>query len=70
MKYSSTVDSNTARSPGTFDYSKSEKCLKVICGRGTSVLVYKIGLEGKKVMSASEFYNGFLSKVKEKNYFV
>ncbi len=66
----STSDVISSKPPGTVEYSKIEKCLKVICGNGSSVCVYKLGLEGKKVMSATEFYNGFLSKIRDKNYFV
>lgn len=69
MKFS-TSDIVSARPPGTVEYVKLDKCLKVICGNGSSVSVYKLGLEGKRVMSAAEFYNGFLTKIKGKDYFV
>lgn len=69
MKFS-TSNNVSAKPPGTVEYVKLDKCLKVICGSGSSVCVYKLGLEGKKVMSATEFYNGFLAKLKGQNYFV
>lgn len=65
----STSNVASAKPPGAVEYVKSDKCLKVICGNGDSVCVYKLGLVGKKVLSAPEFYNGFLGKIKEKNYF-
>ncbi|XP_037027529.1 methionyl-tRNA formyltransferase, mitochondrial [Bradysia coprophila] len=69
MMYSSS-DAVSTRPPGSVEYNKLDKYLKVICGNGCSVRVLNLGLEGKKVMSANEFYNGFLSKVKDKSYFV
>lgn len=66
----STTDAVSSQPPGTVEYVKLDKCLKVICGDGSSVCVYKLGLEGKKAMSATEFYNGFLAKVKGRSCFV
>lgn len=56
--------------PGTVEYIKLDKCIRVFCGNGSSVCVYKLALEGKKTMSAADFYNGFFTKCKDKNYFV
>lgn len=69
MEYS-TADVGSTKPPGSVEYSKLDKCLKVICGNGCSVRVLNLGLESKKVMSAAEFYNGFLSKVKDQRLFV
>ncbi|KAJ6638536.1 Methionyl-tRNA formyltransferase, mitochondrial [Pseudolycoriella hygida] len=65
----STTDATNDKPPGTVEYVKLNKCLKVTCGNGSSVRVMKLGLEGKKVMTAAEFYNGFLNKFPEKCYF-
>jgi methionyl-tRNA formyltransferase len=50
---------------GTIEYSKLENCLKVTCAdhTGQRVRIFKLSMSKKKVMSAMEFYNGFLSKV-------
>lgn len=66
----SPADGVSTMPSGSVEYSKLDKCLKVICGNGGSVRILNLGLEGKKIMSAAEFYNGFLSKVKDKNVFV
>lgn len=62
-------DAVSTEPPGTIEYFKIERYLKVICGNGRSICVHRLGLEGKKVMTAAEFYNGFLGKTKGKNFF-
>lgn len=70
IQMSASADDRSTRPSGSVEYVKYDKCLKVICGDGRSVRVYKLGLEGKKVMSATEFYNGFLTKTKGNDFFV
>lgn len=48
--------------PGTVEYAKSEKVLKVVCSDGHCILVTKLGIEGKKIMTAMDFNNGFIKK--------
>lgn len=48
--------------PGTVEYVKSEKILKVVCSDRRCIIVTKLGIEGKKVMSAMDFNNGFIKK--------
>lgn len=51
-------------SAGTFQYVKSEKSIRVCCADGRFVLVNRIGIEGKRVMSAMDFRNGFMKDAK------
>lgn len=56
--------------PGFVEFSKNEKCLKVLCKDGYYLNISKIKVEGKKVMSAIDFNNGFLKKCpKDQRYF-
>lgn len=48
--------------PGTVEYIKSRKALCVYCADGKVVEVLKLKVDGKKVMSAVDFNNGFLKK--------
>ncbi|CAG9854019.1 unnamed protein product [Phyllotreta striolata] len=49
--------------PGCVSYSKMTKRLNVICADKTIISVDSVSVLGKKVMSAADFHNGFLSKV-------
>lgn len=55
-------DSQSFRVPGTVEYVKSRKALCVICADGNLVEVLRLKVDGKKVMSAADFNNGFLKK--------
>lgn len=50
-------------SPGYVEYYKTSKKLRVLCANNSFISVGKVGVYGKKVMSATDFFNGFLSKV-------
>lgn len=52
--------------PGTVEYVKSKKVLSVYCSDGRVVEVLKLKVDGKKVMSAVDFNNGFLNKCSQK----
>lgn len=49
--------------PGYVEHQKSFKRLKIMCANNTSITVKQVGVFGKKIMTTTEFYNGFLSKV-------
>lgn len=49
--------------PGHAEHDKPSRTLKVLCADKRYISVQKLGVHGKKIMSASDFYNGFLSKV-------
>lgn len=49
--------------PGYVEHHKPSKTLKILCADKRCITVQKLGVRGKKIMSASDFYNGFLSKV-------
>lgn len=49
--------------PGYVEHHKPSNILKILCACKSSISVQKVGVRGKKIMSASDFYNGFLSKV-------
>lgn len=51
------------RSPGYVEYSRKHKLLIVECANKTWISVQRVGVQGKKVMSAADFYNGFISKL-------
>ncbi|GAB0097457.1 Methionyl-tRNA formyltransferase [Sergentomyia squamirostris] len=48
--------------PGSFILHKQERCFIVKCAKETYLNVLQVGLEGKKAMSALDFYNGFIRK--------
>lgn len=52
--------------PGYVEYHKPSTTLIILCSNKSCIGVGKIGVYGKKVMSASDFYNGYLSKVPSK----
>lgn len=49
--------------PGYVEYNKTSNILRIICANESCISVKKVGVYGKKVMSAKDFYNGFLTKV-------
>lgn len=50
------------KSPGYIEHHKQTKTLRILCANKTSISVEKVGVFGKKVMSATDFHNGFISK--------
>lgn len=48
--------------PGQIEYLKDEKCLRICCMDGGFIRIIQLGVEGKKLMSAIEFNNGFVKK--------
>lgn len=48
--------------PGSFLFHKQERCLIVKCAQDTFLNVLSIGIEGRRIMSALDFYNGFIRK--------
>lgn len=62
---------NNELRPGYVEHHKPSKTLKILCAGKSSISVQKVGVHGKKIMSASDFYNGFLSKVSiNERYFI
>lgn len=56
--------------PGYVDYDYINKYLRVYCSDGKFICVKKLSVEGKTVMSAADFNNGFLKKVDQsRRYF-
>lgn len=49
--------------PGYVEYDETTKCLIVHCVDGKSFHIKQLGIEGKRVMNATDFNNGFLKKV-------
>ncbi|XP_065203709.1 methionyl-tRNA formyltransferase, mitochondrial [Planococcus citri] len=49
--------------PGIVEFSRKRALLRVQCKDGKWVCVREIIVSGKKSLSASEFYNGYMSKV-------
>lgn len=65
------VDSESVHVPGTVEYVKSRKALCVYCAEQGIVEVLRLKVDGKKVMSAADFNNGFLKKCcKEERLFI
>lgn len=52
--------------PGSFEYDRSKKCIRIQCvnDNGQSIDVYKLAIEGKRIMTAEQFNNGFIKKIK------
>lgn len=48
--------------PGTVEYLKTQRCLRVLCADGRYLLIKKVQVQGKNVHTASDFNNGFLKK--------
>lgn len=48
--------------PGYVRYDKKRKVLLIVCANKTLISVEKIGIFGKKVMSAPDFNNGYIKK--------
>lgn len=55
--------------PGYVEYLRKQKILRVFCANGDFLFVNKLGIQGKRIMSAQEFSNGFLNKVSESERF-
>lgn len=49
--------------PGTVEYQKDQKCLRILCADQNYLLIRKIQIEGKKILTATDFNNGFLKKI-------
>lgn len=52
---------------GTVEYIKAGKYLKITCVDGQYIAVHRLGIGGRKTMSASDFNNGFIKKVQQIN---
>ena len=52
---------------GSFLYQRSRQSLLVRCDQNTELEILSLRIEGKKPMSAMEFNNGYLRKLKNKN---
>ncbi|KAB0790244.1 hypothetical protein PPYR_15420 [Photinus pyralis] len=51
--------------PGLIRYCKQSKSLEIQCSDGNWIMVTHVGVPGRRMMSAADFNNGFLSKVSE-----
>lgn len=56
------IPSNNEVKIGQIEYLKDEKCLRICCKDGRFIRIIQLGVEGKKLMSAIEFMNGFVKK--------
>lgn len=56
---------SSARPSGFVEFVRSANLLRAHCADGTYVLIKKLAVKRKKVMSAGEFTNGYLNKVTE-----
>lgn len=54
---------NPKKLSGCIEYDKDNKCLRVYCSDGHFIRIKQLVLEGKSVMTAADFNNGFLKKV-------
>lgn len=61
--------SSTAK-PGYVIYDKSKRILKVKCADGKWISIKKVGVIGKKTMSATDFNNGYIKKEVVENRFL
>lgn len=52
-----------ASRPGTITFVKNENSLHVKCADGSIVKIIKLQLEGRKMLLARDFNNGYLKKV-------
>lgn len=57
------LEPRQATKPGFVEYSRKNKVLIVECAGDTWISVKQVGVQGKKVMNAADFYNGFISKL-------
>ncbi|KAL1500935.1 hypothetical protein ABEB36_006351 [Hypothenemus hampei] len=58
-------EERTSRKPGFVEFRKKDNVLLVECVFSTYITVKQVGVYGKKVMSARDFYNGFISKLEK-----
>ncbi|KAF7264712.1 hypothetical protein GWI33_022542 [Rhynchophorus ferrugineus] len=58
------IDNNIypSKEPGSLEYVRSQNILRIECAKRTFIKISRIGIPGKKVMSANDFNNGFLKK--------
>lgn len=62
---------SSPKPPGFVEFIWSNKHLKVHCLNGEYLIVSELAMEGKKIMNAIEFTNGFVKKLDaNKRYFV
>lgn len=50
--------------PGYIRFQKNNNSLLVTCAKETSIEIHKVRMEGRKPMTALQFYNGFLSQMR------
>lgn len=55
-------DITSTKNPGYVEYDSEKTLLKVLCSDLQFITVKKIGLVGKKIMSAKDFNNGYVKK--------
>ncbi|RZC32200.1 methionyl-tRNA formyltransferase, mitochondrial, partial [Asbolus verrucosus] len=48
--------------PGFVVYDKQKKILKILCSNSQFIIVEKVGVVGKKIMTATDFNNGYVKK--------
>lgn len=54
---------NPEKISGCIEFDRANKCLRVYCSDGHFIRINKLILEGKSMMTAADFNNGFLKKV-------
>lgn len=62
-------ETNSIKLPGYVEFDKNHQCLKVYCVDGQFIRIKKLVLEGKKLMNAADFNNGFLKKIDQTQRF-
>lgn len=52
------------KTPGQLEYHRADKQLRVYCADTQYIIVDRLSVSGKRIMSAADFYNGFMQKCK------
>uniref|UniRef100_A0A1B0D9Q0 Methionyl-tRNA formyltransferase, mitochondrial n=1 Tax=Phlebotomus papatasi TaxID=29031 RepID=A0A1B0D9Q0_PHLPP len=68
LSSSSQLTALREKPPGSFIFHKLERCLIVKCSQDTYLNILSVGIEGKRAMSALDFYNGFIRKRPKETY--
>ncbi|XP_014281669.1 methionyl-tRNA formyltransferase, mitochondrial [Halyomorpha halys] len=69
FNFKKNVPQYLCKDSGKCIYSTGNKILRVVCSDGQSIIVEKLQV-GSKVLSAVDFYNGYLSKRKKSEWFL
>lgn len=56
----STLDRRKSVLPGQVEYDRVAKCIRVYCADLECIIVDRLSVSGKRIMSAADFHNGFM----------